>query len=98
MDGILFAVCDQPWLRRGSVERLLADFSAAPSNIWALSWQGRKGNPVVFPKSTFHALLKLTGDRGGGVVIWANPGLLRLTEAGSPEELRDIDTPADLAK
>lgn len=98
MEGILFAVCDQPWLRRESVERLLADFSAAPANIWALGWQGRKGNPVVFPKSTFPALLALSGDKGGGVVVRANPGLLRLAEAGSPKELHDVDTPADLAE
>ncbi len=98
MDGILFAVCDQPWLQRDSVARLLADFSADPGCIWALNWQGQRGNPVVFPKRFFPDLLALTGDKGGGVVIRKNPGLLRLTEAGSPRELQDIDTQADLAE
>lgn len=96
MDGILFAVCDQPWLRRSSVERLLSAFSAEPDGIWALSWAGRKGNPVIFPKALFPELLAVTGDRGGGVVIKAHPQLLRLTEAAGPEELSDIDAPADL--
>lgn len=98
MDGVLFAVCDQPWLHRDSVARLLADFSADPGSIWALSWQGRRGNPVVFPRVMFPALLALTGDMGGGVVIRAHADLLRLTEAGNSQELEDVDTPADLAE
>lgn len=96
MDGILFAVCDQPWLRRSSVERLMEAFSAEPDCIWALSWAGRKGNPVVFPKALFPELLAITGDRGGGAVIKVHPQLLRLTEAAGPEELSDVDAPTDL--
>lgn len=91
MDGVLFAVCDQPWLRRESVERLLADFAARPRCICALSWRGVRGSPVVFPKDLFPALLALTGDRGGGGVIRAHASRLRLVEAGRKEELRDVD-------
>lgn len=96
MDGLLFAVCDQPWLRRESVGRLIDRFSAQPDKIWALSWAGRKGNPVVFPKTLFPELLAVTGDRGGGVVIKTHPELLCLVEADSPQELSDIDSPMDL--
>lgn len=96
MDGLLFAVCDQLWLRRESVRRLIEAFSAGPDRIWALSSAGRKGNPVIFPKALFPELLALAGDRGGGVVIKAHPELLNLVEAGSPKELSDIDSPMDL--
>lgn len=96
MDGLLFAVCDQPWLRRESVERLMDRFFAEPDKIWALSWAGRKGNPVIFPKVLFPELLAVAGDRGGGVVIKAHPELLCLADAGSPKELSDIDSPMDL--
>lgn len=96
VDGALFAVCDQPWLRRGSVERLLADFSARPDHICALGWKGRRGSPAVFPRALFPDLLALAGDRGGGAVIRANPRLLRLVEAQDGGELRDVDIPADL--
>lgn len=96
MEGLLFAVCDQPWLRRESVGRLMDRFSAQPDKIWALSWAGRKGNPVIFPKVLFPELLAVSGDRGGGVVIKAHPELLCLAEASSPKELFDIDSPMDL--
>lgn len=96
MDGLLFAVCDQPWLRRESVGRLLTAFVCEPDKICALAWNGRKGNPVIFPQALFPELLAVTGDRGGGTVIKNHPQLLRLVDAGSPEELLDIDSPADL--
>lgn len=96
MDGVLFAVCDQPWLRWGSVERLLEDFSAHPDSICALGWRGRRGSPAVFPAALFPELLALTGDRGGKQVICAHPDLLRIVEASGPEELRDVDRPEDL--
>jgi len=98
MDGVLFSVCDQPYLRRSSVVRLLEAFSDCPDRICALSWQGRRGNPVVFPSALFPALLSLRGERRGGAVIQANQSLLRLVEADSSRELQDVDTPMDLVK
>ena len=97
-DGALFAVADQPWLTRESVERVIAAFAAYPDTIPALSWQGRKGNPCLFPSELFPELSALAGDTGGGAVIRAHPDRLRLVEARSPAELLDVDTPADLAQ
>ena len=96
MDGVLFSVCDQPWLSRKSVERLLAQFLAFPDRICALSWQGKRGSPVIFPSYTFPDLLELTGDQGGRTIIRANAHRLHLVEVGSPKELQDVDTPFDL--
>lgn len=91
LDGALFCVCDQPWLRRDSVARLLAEFAAHPGCICALSWRGEQGSPVIFPRDLFPELRALTGDRGGGGVVRAHRDRLRLVEAGGPEELRDVD-------
>jgi len=96
MDGVLFSVCDQPYLRRSSVVRLLEAFSECPGRICALSWQGRRGSPVVFPSALFPALLALRGEQRGGAVIQANQSLLRLVEADASQELQDVDTPMDL--
>ena len=97
MDGVLFAVCDQPFLTTESIKRLINSFLESPDYIHALSWQGTRGNPVIFPKPCFPALLALAGDTGGGAVIRAHPELLRLTEASSPRELRDVDCIRDLS-
>ena len=96
VDGALFAVCDQPFLKTESIIKLLDCFAETPERICALSWAGKRGNPVVFPAALFPELLALTGDVGGGAVIRAHPERLRLVEAADPAELRDVDTLADL--
>jgi len=96
MDGVLFSVCDQPYLRRESVVRLLAAFEAAPGCICSLSWRGQRGSPAIFPAALFPELMALTGEKRGGTVAAAHRDLLRLVEVGSPLELHDVDRPEDL--
>lgn len=97
-DGALFAVCDQPWLTWESVARVLSAFEVRPDSICALSWDGKKGNPCLFPRRFFPELSALTGDTGGGAVIRAHPASLHLVEALAERELRDVDTPGDLQR
>lgn len=94
-DGILFAVGDQPHLRRESVEALIDCFDREPDRIVALAANGKRGNPVIFPKTTFADLLSITGDVGGSAVIRKHSDLLQLCDAARPEELMDIDRPAE---
>jgi len=92
LDGILYAVSDQPFLSRESVLRLIEAFGREPQRIVSLSYRGRRGNPAVFPRSVFGELENLTGDVGGGAVIRRHFELLRLVEAGGERELEDVDT------
>lgn len=92
LDGILFAVADQPYLTPDSVERLLTAFSKEQTSIAALSFYGTRGNPVVFPNDLFHELSALTEDVGGAKILQQHPERLRLVEADDAQELRDIDT------
>ena len=98
MDGVLFAVCDQPFLTTESINRLIESFEESSGRICALSWRGERGNPVVFPADLLGELAALTGDAGGGAVLRRHRSRLRLVEALSPRELLDVDTPADLSR
>ncbi len=91
LDGILYAVADQPYLTQESVERLLVAFEAHPCDIVSLSFGKRRGNPAVFPPEFYPELCALREDVGGGAVIRRHPGRLHLTEAGAARELDDID-------
>jgi len=91
-DAVLFAVCDQPWLTRESVERLTARWRAHPEHICALGCGGKRGNPCIFPRKYYDELLALTGDVGGSRVIRAHPSDLLLVEAPA-RELADLDRP-----
>lgn len=92
LEGILYAVSDQPFLTHESVEKLTEAFEAYPQSIVSLGFGGRRGNPAVFPKSLFGELAALGEDVGGGAVIRRHLEMLRLVEAGSARELEDVDT------
>lgn len=94
-DGVLFAVSDQPLLRRESVASLVALWRDSPEKIAALGHDGVQGNPCIFPARLFPELLALTGDRGGSAVIRRHEADLILLET-DPRELLDVDTPEAL--
>ena len=95
-DGVLFMTADQPYLTQSTLRRLAEAFAADPAGIHAAAHNGQRGNPCLFPRDCFPALLQLQGDRGGGSVIARNLHRLRLTEV-SARELADADTPEALA-
>lgn len=90
-DGTMFLVSDQPLLRPETVAGLVDFWQTRPECIAALSHNGVRGNPCLFPARFYPELLSLTGDRGGSAVIRRHSDALALYEA--PEkELADIDT------
>ena len=93
-DFLLFAVADQPRLRGGTVRRFL---DLARPGTWAATAAcgDRVGNPGLFCAALVPALQDLQGDRGGRAVLNRYPERLLRVEC-EPEELRDIETPADL--
>lgn len=93
--AIMYLVADQPGLTRHSVEGLIALSRENPDRITALSHEGRRGNPVIFPRRFFPELLSLKGDEGGSHVIRAHEEALLLFEAAAGE-LIDVDTREDL--
>ena len=93
LDGIMFAASDQPCLTAASIQNLCDAFSRDDHNIYRLCWEDTMGNPVIFPRSTFEALLNLPEGKGGGAVIKANPELVRTVSALEERELIDCDTP-----
>lgn len=98
ISGCMFAVGDQPGLTENSILRLLEAFAKNPEQMIALSHDGRRGNPVIFPRSLFGELKSLPLGSSGVSVIKAHPEQLMLVEAGSPTELMDVDTVEDFLR
>ena len=90
-EGALFGVCDQPYLKRESVSKLLDAFSLAPGRICAAASAARRGNPCVFPRDLLPALGALDGEAGGGSVIALHSDRLDLINCFDARELTDID-------
>ena len=90
-DGVLFMTADQPLLTGEILHRLADAFLLEPARIVAASHDGKRGNPCLFPRELYPALLALEGDVGGSRVIKAHLDRLRLLDV--PEEaLADCDT------
>ena len=96
-DGILYMVSDQPLLRRESVEKIVSLWRSHPNCIVGAAGEGIRGNPNLFPREFFPALLSLQGDRGGNGIIRANEDRLLLVEIHK-NELADVDTKSALAE
>lgn len=95
-DGCMFCPCDQPLLTKETVENLARAFLERPDRVCRLSWQNTPGLPIVFPRAYFEELKHLPEGKGGSYVIRSFNPEIRLVEAASAWELRDVDTVEDL--
>lgn len=64
---------------------------APPGSVILATDNGKRGNPVLWPKSYFDALASITGDTGARHIFAENPENLVEVELGSAAGL-DIDT------
>lgn len=94
LDGCVFCPADQPLLTRESLEVLA--LWGRENKICRLSWEGRAGAPVLFPKWCFAELKTLPEGKGGSALIKKYPGQVLEVPAQGEWELRDVDTPEEL--
>jgi molybdenum cofactor cytidylyltransferase len=91
-DGMLIALGDQPLLKAQTINVLLEAFEREDSKIIIPSFKGRKGHPVIFPRTYKEKLLRLRGDEGGKSIIMKHPEKVCIVPVKSPGVIRDIDT------
>lgn len=97
LDAALIAPGDMPWLTSGDVRTILDAFEpAGPATVWIPIRNERRGNPVLWARSHFPALLRLTGDIGGRQLFPRLGGEIREVPVGGRGVLMDVDTPAAL--
>jgi molybdenum cofactor cytidylyltransferase len=92
-DGILFMVCDQPFVTKSVLLCLIEKQQATGKAATASSYGGQTGTPALFHRFFFEKLLELKGDKGARMLIASHPGDVAIVpfEAGAI----DIDTKED---
>lgn len=93
MDGCLFCPCDQPLLRKESIEKLAEEFRRGGGGIYRLG----NRSPVLFSKEYYDELLNLDRNEGGRILADKYPDDVRIIPADEGE-LADVDTQEDLDK
>ena len=96
--GALILLADQPLVTLDLVERLLSAARESPGSIIAASYNGRRGNPVYFPRRYFDDLKLVTGDQGGRSVIQRHPDNVLLVEIADADAALDADSPDDFQR
>jgi len=95
-DGTLVALGDMPLLKVGTLRRLKETFEqAGGERIVYPAYEGRQGNPVLFPRRLFPALLALEGDLGGKQIMQTDKEEALALAVDSQEVLMDCDTDDD---
>ena len=94
-EGALFLVGDQPLVREDLIDALIERFEQSSALIVAPSFKGRARNPVLFRRELFPELLKLTGDRGGRLLIEKYKNSTDLVEWHQEMPFLDIDVRED---
>jgi len=96
-DGALVLLGDMPLITGLHLDRLIAAF-AANAGIVVPTHEGRRGNPVLWPRARFAALLRLEGDTGAKRLLAAHARELREVDLSTNAIFADVDTPEALAE
>lgn len=88
---------DMPKISSDDIKRFIEAASTAENpKIIVATHLGKRGNPVLWPKAHFEALMAISGDTGARHIIGENSDDVILLELGETASL-DLDTPEALS-
>lgn len=94
-EGALVVLGDMPGITAAILDRLLADFE--PGSVVVPVRNGEMGNPMLWPREAFAAMVQLTGDAGARRLLPRFEGRVRYVDVADDGILADVDTPEALA-
>jgi len=98
VDGILVLLGDMPQIGPGHLDQLIAAFRNSGEVVVVPVHAGKRGNPVLWPRAFFAAMLALDGDAGAKRLLAANAGCVGEVDLGTDAIFLDVDTAEALAR
>ncbi len=92
VDAVIFLLGDQPGVDPDVLRRLVAARAEERASIAQPRYAEGPGNPVLFGREWFPALLALTGDAGARPLLAAHRAAVRRVDARDRHRPEDIDT------
>jgi molybdenum cofactor cytidylyltransferase len=93
-DLILILLSDQPFISKVLLQNMLQTYANSQNPIVACVYNNTLGVPILFDKSVFSELLKLSGDKGAKSFLHLYKN--RISTIDFPEGIIDIDTLEDV--
>lgn len=94
--GAIFQLVDQPHIPVALLRRLKIEHSTSLTPIVVPECNGRRANPVLFDRRTFHSLSTIQGDFGGRMIFSQFP--IKAIRWFDESILMDVDTPEDYTR
>ena len=97
IDGVLICLGDMPAVTPGAIAKLIAAFNPTEGRaIVVPTFQGKRGNPVLFARAYVDEMMQATGDTGARALLSAHEDAVYEVETDAGV-LADADTPAAFA-
>jgi molybdenum cofactor cytidylyltransferase len=96
--GVLVLLGDMPLIAPGHLDQLIAAFRDRAEVVIVPVHAGKRGNPVLWPRAFFAAMLGLEGDAGAKRLLATNAGCVREVDLGTDAIFLDVDTAEALAQ
>jgi molybdenum cofactor cytidylyltransferase len=96
-EAVLILPGDIAKVDTSAINRVIEDYSRRKHPIIVAAYHGRPGHPILLDRELFKDIEQIDEQSFGlKAVTKKHEGRIRFIEAGSPNVLRDIDTPEDL--
>ncbi|MEH6568610.1 MAG: nucleotidyltransferase family protein [Halioglobus sp.] len=97
IDGVMILLADMPFITFEHINTLILEFKPlAQRHIVVPKWQGRRGNPVIWPMHYIPEMMQLSGDRGARSLLHVFSENVHSVAMPTDAVLVDVDTPAQL--
>lgn len=96
IDAAVVVLADMPWIDGGHIDRLIAAFDPRRPKIVVPMKDGRRGNPVLWPRRFFAEIQAEAGDVGARDVLRRHAEQMESVSFDDDAIFADVDTPAAL--
>jgi molybdenum cofactor cytidylyltransferase len=98
IDGVVICLGDMPSVAASHIDRLIAAFDPAGGRtICVPTFNGKRGNPVLWARRYFAEMREVAGDVGARHLIGAHADEISEVAMADTSVLEDLDTPDALA-
>ena len=98
VDAVVVLLADMPCIHGGHVDRLIAAFDPGQPKIVVPMKGGRRGNPILWPRSFFAEMQTVAGDVGARELLRRHADEIEALAFDDDAIFADVDTPAAMAE
>jgi molybdenum cofactor cytidylyltransferase len=95
-DAVVVVLGDMPCIDAGHIDRLVAAFDPRRGNIVVPMKDGRRGNPILWPRAFFAEMQQVQGDVGARELLQRHADRIDSVACDDEAIFADVDTPAAL--